>query len=128
MADLSVRFADTLMTFPMCEKTCQYGSLPNVKDFDWLKEIQVPKGYFLTPEISHREQKISKSGKLKDAFKKAKFFTDGYFDFKESVWKSSNELIENSRWFVPTASEYYRTYPELNDRIAFIKEWFTPHI
>ena len=117
------------MTLSRCKKDCQYlaGSLPSVRDFDWLKEIYVPKGY-LTSEIFNRSQKISKSGKLKDVYEKAQFFTDGYFDFEDSVWKSSNELIENSRWYVPSISEYFRTYPALNDRIAFIKEWFQSYL
>ena len=30
-------------------------------------------------------------------FQQATFFTDGYFDFENSVWRSSNAVIESSR-------------------------------
>ena len=34
------------MNFSMCKETCQYwtGSLATVQDFEWLKEVRVPKG------------------------------------------------------------------------------------
>ena len=51
------------------------------------------------------------------------FFTDGYFDFDEKVWRSSGELIEPSKWFVSKELNH-RTFPTMNDRIAYIKDEF----
>ena len=55
------------------------------------------------------------------------FFTDGYFDFDEKAWRSSGELIEPSKWFVPKESSqnHHRTFPTMNDRIAYIKDEFS---
>ena len=58
------------------------------------------------------------------------FFTDGYFDFDKKVWRSSGEFIEESNWFIPKESLDYlnhydhRTYPTMNDRIAYVKDEF----
>ena len=53
------------------------------------------------------------------------FFTDGYFDFGEKVWQSSGELIEHFKWFIPKESLDHRTFPTMNDRIAYIKDEFS---
>ena len=57
--------------------------------------------------------------------KKVAFFTNGYFDFENQNWKSSREIIETSQWFVPKwAPPHFKTYPQMNDRLAYVKEWF----
>ena len=64
----------------------------------------------------------SKPGKLKDVCRKAHFFTDGYFDFNDKLWKSGEKIIDDSRWYIrdPSNNEFL-TYPVLLDRFAFVK-------
>ena len=59
----------------------------------------------------------STAGDLKDVCQDAYFFTDGYFDFYENLWKSDGKAIDNSRW----NKDDFRVYPVLLDRLAFIK-------
>ena len=49
------------------------------------------------------------------------FFTNGYYDFSETLWKSDDEIISNSRWL---NIDEYQTYPIMLDRLAFAKWWF----
>ena len=49
------------------------------------------------------------------------FFTNGYYDFSEKLWKTGDEIISNSRW--STIDEFH-TYPIMLDRLAFDKWWF----
>ena len=46
------------------------------------------------------------------------FFTNGYYDFSEKLWKTGDEIISNSRW--STIDEFH-TYPIMLDRLAFDK-------
>lgn len=49
------------------------------------------------------------------------FFTDGYYDFSEKLWKSDGEIISNSRWLIEQVIDEYQTYPIMLDRLAFDK-------
>jgi len=60
----------------------------------------------------------SKAGKLKDVCQDAYFFTDGYFDFGEKLWKSDGKVIDDSRWY----KDDFRVYPVLLDRFAYVKD------
>ena len=65
----------------------------------------------------------SKPGKLKDVCRKAHFFTEGYFDFGDNLWKSGGKIIHDSRWYIrdPRNNEF-RIYPTLLDRFAYVKK------
>ena len=64
----------------------------------------------------------SKPGKLKDVCRKAHFFTEGYFDFNDNLWKSGGKIIDDARWYIqdPRNNEF-RIYPVLLDRFAYVK-------
>ena len=64
----------------------------------------------------------SKPGTLKDVCRKAHFFTEGYFDFNDNLWKSGGKIIGDSRWYIrnPVNNEF-RIYPVLLDRFAYVK-------
>ena len=46
------------------------------------------------------------------------FFTNGYFDFSEKLWKSGDEIINDSKWSI---SDDYQIFPIMLDRLAFDK-------
>ena len=94
-----------------------FGSLPSVTDFDRLKDEYTGKGFFTTATMGR-----SKPGKLKNVCQNVKFFTDGYFDFEEKLWRSDGEIIDNSRWYIsdPSKNEF-KKYPILLDRFAYVK-------
>ena len=49
------------------------------------------------------------------------FFTNGYYDFSEKLWKTGDEKISDSRW---STIDEFQTYPIMLDRLAFDKWWF----
>lgn len=63
---------------------------------------------------------LMKAG-LSDVFQnstiEAEFFIDGAYDFKDRIWKSGQETIDDSYWI--QSGDF--PYPILLDRIAFVK-------
>ena len=74
--------------------------------------MNIDEGYFETTAKGK-----SKAGKLKDVCQGVYFFTDGYFDFGEKLWKSGGKVIDDSRWY----KDDVRMYPVLLDRFAYVK-------
>ena len=96
-----------------------FGTLPSVEDIDRLKNLWVDKDVCGTAYFGK-----SKAGKLQQVCKNAKFFTDGYFDFEDKLWKSGGEIIDDSRWFTTNSGKNDpkgRKYPVLLDRFAYVK-------
>ena len=109
-----------------CIEHCKdylFGSLPSVNDFDKLKNMDVEKGVCATAQNGK-----SKAGRLKNVCRKAKFFTNGYFDFEDKTWKSEGQIIDRSRWYTSDPKENeLKKYPVLFDRFAYFKRSSTPY-